>query len=70
MFGVGPHYVSTSNVVNSLATLFVELWKRRQSILVWEWDLEMDDQEEQPRPEFEVLISFVRLVEIRQNTCF
>ena len=36
------------------ATLFVEIWKRRQSILAWEWDLEMDDQEEQPRPEFEV----------------
>ena len=36
------------------ATLFVEIWKRRQSILAWEWDLEMDDQEEHPRPEFEV----------------
>ena len=39
------------------ATLFVELWKRRQSILVWEWDLEMDDQEEQPRPEFEAEVT-------------
>ena len=48
----------TSNCIYlCIATLFVELWKRRQSILVWEWDLEMDDQEEQPRPEFEVGIS-------------
>ena len=35
----------------------MELWKRRQSILVWEWDLEMDDQEEQPRPEFEAEVT-------------
>ena len=36
------------------ATVFMELWKRRQSVMVWEWDLEMDEQEEQTRPEFEV----------------
>ena len=36
------------------ATVFMEMWKRRQSVLVWEWDLEMDEQEEQTRPEFEV----------------
>ena len=35
------------------ATMFMELWKRRQAVMVWEWDLEMDDQEEQTRPEFE-----------------
>ena len=39
------------------ATVFMELWKRRQSVMVWEWDLEMDEQEEQTRPEFEVLKS-------------
>ena len=36
------------------ATMFMELWKCRQAVMVWEWDLEMDDQEEQTRPEFEV----------------
>lgn len=52
----------TSNCIYlCIATLFVELWKRRQSILVWEWDLEMDDQEEQPRPEFEVGISICKV---------
>ena len=42
------------HIISLSATLFVEIWKRRQSVLAWEWDLEMDDQEEQPRPEFEV----------------
>ena len=37
------------------AAVFMEMWKRRQSVMVWEWDLEMDEQEEQTRPEFEVL---------------
>ena len=37
------------------ASVFMEMWKRRQSVLVWEWDLEMDEQEEQTRPEFEVI---------------
>ena len=37
------------------AAVFMEMWKRKQSVMVWEWDLEMDEQEEQTRPEFEVL---------------
>ena len=40
------------------ATLFMELWKRRQAVLVWEWDLQMDEQEEQTRPEFEASILY------------
>ena len=41
--------------------MFVELWKRRQAILVWEWDMERDDQEEQPRPEFEAEVRTRRI---------
>ena len=44
-----------------VATLFVELWKRRQAVLAWEWDLEMDDQEEQTRPEFEAEVRTRRI---------
>lgn len=31
----------------------MELWKRKQSVLVWEWDLQNVEQDEEPRPEFE-----------------
>ena len=68
MCGVGPRYgIAYNYVVHRSATLFVELWKRRQSILVWEWDLEMDDQEEQPRPEFEVGITFIRFIHCKHT---
>ena len=50
------------------ATLFVEIWQRRQSILAWEWDLEMDDQEEQPRPEFEVCTDHMSIFPISLMT--
>lgn len=43
------------------AALFMELWKRRQSVLVWEWDLASDDQEEQTRPEFEASVRTRRI---------
>jgi len=39
----------------------MELWKRRQAVMVWEWDLEMDDQEEQTRPEFEANVKTTRI---------
>ena len=39
----------------------MELWKRRQAVLAWEWDLEMDDQEEQTRPEFEAEVQTRRI---------
>ncbi|XP_035456475.2 anoctamin-5 isoform X2 [Spodoptera frugiperda] len=35
------------------ATSFLEFWKRKQSVLKWEWDLSVVDQDEFPRPEFE-----------------
>lgn len=35
------------------ATTFLEMWKRRQAILKWEWDLSDDEDVEEIRPEFE-----------------
>jgi len=43
------------------AALFVEIWKRRQSIIAWKWDLEMDDIEEQTRPEYETTVKSTRM---------
>lgn len=36
-----------------LATTFLELWKRKQAILVWEWDLQNTEEDVETRPEFE-----------------
>ena len=61
----GESSLSVSLMIHSsnsaAATLFVELWKRRQAVLAWEWDLEMDDQEEQTRPEFEAEVQTRRI---------
>ena len=38
---------------NFIATTFLEMWKRRQAILKWEWDLTDDEDVEEIRPEFE-----------------
>lgn len=44
-----------------LATTFLELWKRKQSVLVWEWDLQGTENEEEPRPEFETSVKTFRI---------
>lgn len=43
------------------ATTFLELWKRRQAVLVWEWDLQNADYDEEPRPEFEASVKTYRI---------
>nr|XP_012220988.1 PREDICTED: anoctamin-4 isoform X1 [Linepithema humile] len=42
------------------ATTFLELWKRRQAVIVWEWDLQNADYDEEPRPEFETSVKTFR----------
>ncbi|XP_043289044.1 anoctamin-4 isoform X2 [Venturia canescens] len=43
------------------ATTFLELWKRRQAVIVWEWDLQNADGDEEPRPEFEATVKTFRI---------
>uniref|UniRef100_A0A182W3X2 Anoctamin n=1 Tax=Anopheles minimus TaxID=112268 RepID=A0A182W3X2_9DIPT len=43
------------------ATTFLELWKRKQSVLVWEWDLQNIENEEDMRPEFETTVKTFRI---------
>ncbi|XP_041450055.1 anoctamin-4 [Drosophila obscura] len=43
------------------ATTFLELWKRKQSVLVWEWDLHNVDMDEENRPEFETNATTFRM---------
>lgn len=40
-------------IILSTATTFLELWKRKQALIVWEWDLENIEADEENRPEFE-----------------
>ena len=53
----------TIQIVNNIfsATTFLELWKRRQAILAWEWDLQNSDGDEEPRPEFEASVKTYRI---------
>ncbi|KZC10272.1 Anoctamin-4, partial [Dufourea novaeangliae] len=43
------------------ATTFLELWKRRQAVLIWEWDLQNVESDEEPRPEFETTVKTFRI---------
>ncbi|KAG7214086.1 hypothetical protein KM043_001446 [Ampulex compressa] len=43
------------------ATTFLELWKRKQAVIVWEWDLQNADTDEEPRPEFETSVKTFRI---------
>ncbi|EDV97903.1 GH17132 [Drosophila grimshawi] len=43
------------------ATTFLELWKRKQSVLVWEWDLHNVELDEENRPEFETNATTFRM---------
>ncbi|KAJ8668107.1 hypothetical protein QAD02_009770 [Eretmocerus hayati] len=43
------------------ATTFLEMWKRRQAVLAWEWDLQNSDGDEEPRPEFETSVKTFRI---------
>ncbi|KAL1116216.1 hypothetical protein AAG570_005711 [Ranatra chinensis] len=42
------------------ATTFLELWKRRQAVIAWEWDLQFTEEDEEPRPEFETSVKTFR----------
>ncbi|XP_059479818.1 anoctamin-4-like [Neocloeon triangulifer] len=43
------------------ATTFLELWKRRQAVIAWEWDLQFVDEDQEPRPEFETTVKTFRI---------
>ncbi|XP_012170521.1 anoctamin-4 isoform X2 [Bombus terrestris] len=43
------------------ATTFLELWKRRQAVIIWEWDLQNVESDEEPRPEFETTVKTFRI---------
>lgn len=65
-FGVSERWNKTlGNLLNTylnfdIATTFLELWKRKQSVIIWEWDLQSIDSDEENRPEFEASVKTFR----------
>ena len=51
---------SSSGTSYFKATTYIELWKRRQAILQWEWDLEDNADAEELRPEYESQVKTTR----------
>lgn len=53
------------NFFHSFFSLFfpvrLKLWKRKQSMVVWEWDLHNVENDEEPRPEFETSVKTFRI---------
>ena len=49
------------------ATTFLELWKRKQAVICWEWDLTNFEEEEQMRPEFESTVKTTRINPVTQK---
>lgn len=37
------------------------MWRRRQAVLAWEWDLQNGENDEEPRPEFEASVKTFRI---------
>lgn len=55
-FSHSTHFIVSFAIlyhVNNAATTFLELWKRKQALIIWEWDLQNIEDDEENRPEFE-----------------
>jgi hypothetical protein len=53
-----------------VATMFLEIWKRRQSVISWEWDLRDFEDFQHTRPEFEAKVKttrFYTLISLTQS---
>lgn len=37
-----------------IATLFLELWKRKQALIAWQWDLYNITEDDDTRPEYDM----------------
>ncbi|XP_076035437.1 anoctamin-5-like [Oratosquilla oratoria] len=56
-----PATVFFSVAMSFWATMFLELWKRKQAVIQWQWDLEYFEEEEDLRPEFEEKVKTTRI---------
>ncbi|XP_068222523.1 anoctamin-5-like isoform X2 [Palaemon carinicauda] len=56
-----PFTVFFSIAMSFWATMFLELWKRKQSVIQWQWDLENYEEEEEFRPQFHEKVTSTRI---------
>ena len=56
------HFKGSYKFLFVLATTFLEMWKRREAILKWEWDLTDNVDAAEVRPEFEAEVKGKRLL--------
>ena len=48
--------------LNFAATMFLEIWRRKQAVVAWEWDLRDYEDYQHTRPEFEAKVKTTRFV--------
>jgi len=60
---VNPIIITIDWAINFFlkATSFLELWKRQHYVMIWEWDLQFTEDDEEARPEFETSVKTFRV---------
>ncbi|XP_045615890.1 anoctamin-4 isoform X2 [Procambarus clarkii] len=56
-----PITVFFSIAMSFWATMFLELWKRKQAVIQWQWDMDGYEEEEELRPEYEEKVTTTRI---------
>ena len=47
-------------IISISAVVFLELWKRKQAVIAWEWDLTKFEEDEPLRPQYEAKVKTTR----------
>ncbi|KAF2357771.1 Anoctamin [Trinorchestia longiramus] len=63
-----PMTVVFSIAMSFWATMFLELWKRQQAVIQWQWDMEHYEEEEEVRPEFQARVKTTRVNPVTKKT--
>ena len=53
-------YCSNLPNIFTSAIVFLELWKRKQAVIAWEWDLTKFEEDEPLRPQYEAKVKTTR----------
>ena len=54
------HYDQYPKNIFISAVVFLELWKRKQAVIAWEWDLTKFEEDEPLRPQYEAKVKTTR----------
>ena len=56
----GSNFINISQNIFISAVVFLELWKRKQAVIAWEWDLTKFEEDEPLRPQYEAKVKTTR----------